>query len=76
MRIFFLFYHQLKRATFYDFQNVITIIKTQKFPENKEEFNHFLRLIINFSENYYRDDNYIDKISKFFYKLHFHQILI
>lgn len=47
-----------------NFQNLISIVQSQKCVENKEEFHHFLRLLVNFADNYHRDVELFEKITK------------
>ena len=47
-----------------DFQNLIDLINTQNYEENREELEHFLRLISKIAKNHHRDTDFFKKIEK------------
>ena len=49
-----------------DFNELIKFIQTQKFEQDREEFEHFLRLILNICNNHHRYPGFFDKIKQIF----------
>ena len=47
-----------------DFQNLIDLINTQNYEENREELEHFLRLISKIAKNHHRDTDFFKKTEK------------
>ena len=49
-----------------NFKALIQYIEIHKFNENTEEFEHFLRLLLNIFNNHYRHSGFISKIERIF----------
>ena len=51
-----------------DFEDLINYIQSQDIFNNREEFEHFLRLILNICNNHHRYPGFFDKIKQIFFK--------